>query len=167
VAFLRGVNPMNARMPDLKRAFERAGFTDVRTVLASGNVVFDAATSAESALVRDAEDAMTQELGRSFAAIVRRVAHLRRLLDADPFASFRVPSNAKRVVTFFRERHKGALSLPIEMDGARILAMKDREAFIVYTPSPRGPVFMALIEKTFGTAVTTRTWETVKKCAAA
>src|SRR5258707_3906639 len=41
-AFLRGVMPTNAKMPDLKRAFEAAGFTDVRTVLASGNVVFSA-----------------------------------------------------------------------------------------------------------------------------
>lgn len=30
-----------------------------------------------------------------------------------------------------------------------------------------GPVFMTLIEKTFGTAATTRTWDTVKKCAVA
>jgi len=28
-AFLRGVSPMNAKMADLKRAFEAAGFTDL------------------------------------------------------------------------------------------------------------------------------------------
>jgi hypothetical protein len=33
--------------------------------------------------------------------------------------------------------------------------------------SDKGPVFMTLIEKTFGKNVTTRTWETVAKCAAA
>jgi hypothetical protein len=32
-AFLRGVSPMNAKMPALKRAFEAAGFTQVETVL--------------------------------------------------------------------------------------------------------------------------------------
>ena len=41
-AFLRGVSPMNAKMPELKRAFEAAGFGDVKTLLSSGNVVFDA-----------------------------------------------------------------------------------------------------------------------------
>ena len=41
-AFLRGVTPMNAAMPELKRAFEDAGFTDVVTVLSSGTVVFTA-----------------------------------------------------------------------------------------------------------------------------
>jgi len=39
-AFLRGVMPTNRKMPELKRCFEVAGFTEVKTVLASGNVVF-------------------------------------------------------------------------------------------------------------------------------
>jgi len=45
VAFLRGVSPLNARMPELKSSFEAAGFRNVRTVLSSGNVVFDASSS--------------------------------------------------------------------------------------------------------------------------
>jgi len=32
-------------------------------------------------------------------------------------------------------------------------------------PGESGPVFMKLIEMTFGKEVTTRTWDTVKKCA--
>jgi len=55
VAFLRGVSPMNAKMPQLKRCFEGAGFTNVKTVLASGNVVFDARTATDAALQRRAE----------------------------------------------------------------------------------------------------------------
>ena len=39
-AFLRGVGPMNLRMPDLKRSLESAGFTEVKTLLSSGNAVF-------------------------------------------------------------------------------------------------------------------------------
>jgi len=42
VAFLRGVSPMNCKMPELKRCFEAAGFADVRTLLSSGNVAFSA-----------------------------------------------------------------------------------------------------------------------------
>jgi hypothetical protein len=30
-------------------------------------------------------------------------------------------------------------------------------------PSPRGAVFMGLIERTFGKDVTTRTWDTIRK----
>jgi hypothetical protein len=42
-----------------------------------------------------------------------------------------------------------------------------REVFTAYVPSDKGPVFMVLIEKAFGTDVTTRTWDTVRKCAGA
>jgi uncharacterized protein (DUF1697 family) len=164
-AFLRGISPTNAKMPELKRAFEKAGFEEVRTVLASGNVLFDARKQSEEALVRKAEEAMTRHLGRTFRTIVRSVDDLRELLEADPFADFRLPRDAKRVVTFFREPPAKKITLPVERDGARILAICGREAYTAYVPSPRGPVFMALLEKTFGTDITTRTWNTVEKCA--
>jgi uncharacterized protein (DUF1697 family) len=166
-AFLRGVSPMNAKMPELKRCFEAAGFAAVKTVLSSGNVVFDARAASEASLERKAEAVMSKTLGRSFLTIVRKTDALREILDADPYAAFRLPKNAKRVVTFLREPHRGKLALPLEVNGARILAMRGREIFTAYVPSPRGAVFMTLVEKTFGTSVTTRTWDTVKKCAGA
>ena len=162
-AFLRGVSPMNAKMPDLKSAFEAAGFTDVRTVLSSGNVVFTTRAAPEGTLQRKAEAAMTQRLGRSFLTIVRPVEALRTLLASDPYQSFRLPQGAKRIVTFLRERPTARLTLPIEVDGARILAVAGNDVFSAYVPSPKGPVFMTLIEKTFGSEVTTRTWDTVTK----
>ena len=45
--------------------------------------------------------------------------------------------------------------------------MKGREVFSAYLPTPKGPVFMTLIERTFGKEVTTRTWDTVAKVARA
>jgi uncharacterized protein (DUF1697 family) len=165
VAFLRGVMPTNAKMPQLKQAFEAVGFTNVKTVLASGNVVFDSRAASDAALERKAEAAMTEHLGRAFYTIVRRVDALRELLDTDPYAKFKVPAEDKRVVTFVREPANGKLKLPLELEGARILAIKDREIFTAYTRQANTPVFMKLIEKTFGKDVTTRTWDTIRKCA--
>jgi len=164
-AFLRGISPMNAKMPELKRCFEAAGFTDVKTLLSSGNVVFSARSGSEAALQRKAEAAMAAGIGRSFLTIVRPVAALHEILAADPYAEFRLPAGAKRVVTFLREPPESRPKLPVALDGARILCLRGCEVFSVYVPGPRGPVFMALIEKTFGQAVTTRTWDTVKKAA--
>jgi uncharacterized protein (DUF1697 family) len=164
-AFLRGVSPMNATMPQLKAAFEAAGFADVKTVLSSGNVVFTAARASETSLQRKAEAAISGRLGRDFLTIVRPVQALREMLASDPFGAFRLPPGAKRVVTFLGGRPKAGLELPIEVDGARILAIKRGEIFTAYVPSPKGAVFMALIEKTFGKEVTTRTWDTVAKVA--
>jgi len=167
VAFLRGVSPMNAKMSALKRCFESAGFTEVKTVLASGNVVFNSPARSVAEVERRAEAAMARDLGRTFYTIARPVEALKKMIEADLYAAFDVPADAKRVVTFLREPREPAQRLPIEMEGARILAMDDREIFTVYVRSPRGPVFMTLIEKAFGSDVTTRTWETVKKCAKA
>jgi uncharacterized protein (DUF1697 family) len=162
-AFLRGVSPVNAKMSELKRAFERAGFTDVRTVLSSGNVVFSTSARSETQLARKAEAGMKKTLGRSFITIVRSLDALTALLAADPYRAFRLKPNAKRVVTFLGSTPKSAIELPIELHGARILLLRGTEVFTAYVPNARGPVFMTLIEKTFGKDITTRTWDTITK----
>ncbi len=167
VALLRGVSPVNARMADLRRCFEEnAGFGDVRTVLASGNVAFSTRATPEATLARRIEAALQQGLGRGFMTQVRETAFLQDLLAADPFAGFGVEPGAKRVVTFLRG--SGPLpALPIERDGVRILHAQGREVFTAYLPHPKGPVFMTMLEQAFGSDITTRTWDTVARCAAA
>jgi len=163
-AFLRGVMPTNCKMPALKAAFEAAGFTDVATLLGSGNVTFSARTATEAALERKAEAAMRQELGRAFMTIVRSVDDLRALLALDPYRGAPISPTAKRVVTFLREM-PAKRALPKEVHGARIVAVRGREVFSAYERTSKGPVFMTLIEKTFGADQTTRTWQTVEKVA--
>lgn len=110
---------------------------------------------------------MTAALGRAFLTIVRSLDALREIIDADPYAAFELPAGARQVVTLLREPPRGKLALPVELDGARILCLRGSEVFSAYVPGPRGPVFMTLIEKTLGDALTTRTWDTVKKVAGA
>lgn len=161
-AFLRGVMPMNAKMPELRQAFESAGFSDVKTVRSSGNVVFSARAGSDTSLARTAEAAMEQQLGHTFLTIVRSIDALRKILESDPFGGFRLKPGTKRIITFLRDRPKKRLKLPITLEDARILAMKGSEVFTVYIPNPKhGPDFMTLLEKTFGKAQTTRTWETI------
>lgn len=126
VAFLRGVSPMNARMPELKKCFESAGFEDVRILLSSGNVAFSCRASKEP-----------------------------------------LPAAAKPVVTFLPAALGSVPELPIELDGACIHEMRGLEVLVSYVPNQKGPVFMALLERTFGKNITTRTFDTVRKCAAA
>ena len=106
---------------------------------------------------------MAAALGKRFLTIVRSLDALREIVDADHYAAFRLPAAAKRVVTFLREPSRGKLALPVEVDGARILCLRGSEVFTAYVPGSRGPVFMTLIENTLGEALTTRTWDTVKK----
>jgi uncharacterized protein (DUF1697 family) len=168
VAFLRGVSPLNAKMPELKHCFESAGFSEVRTLLSSGNVAFSARATSSQAMERRAEKAMQAELGRSFSTIVRSARRLQELIDPDPFLEFKLAPAAKRIITFLRRPGESSrLTLPIERDGARILKALDAEILTAYLPSDKGPVFMTLLERTFGKDITTRTLETVSKCARA
>lgn len=167
LAFLRGVTPQNAKMADLKRCFESAGFGEVRTVLASGNVVFSSRLTSLSEIQDLAEHAMTVGMGRAFGTVVRSAQSVRALLDTDPFAEFSVPQEAKRVLTFLRDAKGARPALPIERDGVQILKRLGNDVLTVYVPHPKGPVFMAMLEKAFGKDITTRTLDTVRKCLAA
>jgi len=161
--FLRGVSPLNCKMAELKQCLETAGFGHVKTVLASGNVVFDARAASRESLERKVEAAMQNGLGRVFATTVRSIEELAAMQTADPYKKFDLPAKAKRVVTLLHTRPTTKVKLPIELDEALILCLKGTEVFSAYVPNAKGPVFMALIEKTFGKDLTTRTWETIRK----
>jgi uncharacterized protein (DUF1697 family) len=110
---------------------------------------------------------MADEMGHSFLSIARSQEYLQQLLTGDPFARETLPPGSKRVVTFLREAPARPATLPRSDADAWVIAVRGREVFTAYVPSDRGPAFMTLIEKAFGKEVTTRTWETVLKCAAA
>src|SRR6516165_6368965 len=98
-AFLRGVSPMNCKMPALAEALAAAGLRDVKTVLSSGNVVFSGGGTPRN-LQKKCEAAMQEHLGRSFQTFVRPIAELQALLEAEPFAGRRLPAGSKKIVTF-------------------------------------------------------------------
>ncbi len=166
VALLRGVSPLNAKMPELRACFEAAGFSGVRTIVSSGNVAFDCPLGDQAAIELLAEAAMARHLKRSFHTVVRAVAELQALLASDPYAEHGIPADARRVVSFFRSPPAPRRGLPLARDQASVFLVRGREAFTAYRPTDKGPVFMALIEQAFGKDVTTRTLATVARCAA-
>ena len=160
---------MNCSMPDLKRSLEAAGLADVKTLLSSGNVAFSTPRAASAAtLCKRLEAAMQAGMGKHFETHVRSSRHLQQLIEADPFAAFKRPAGSKRVVTFLREPLQASpIALPRRHGEACIWALDGAEVFCSYVPEAKGPVFMQLLEKTFGKDITTRTWDTVTKCARA
>src|SRR3989442_12375721 len=104
---------MNAKMPELKQAFESAGFTDVKTILSSGNVVFSARRASETSLERKAEAATMQRLGHAFLTLLRPLDALREMLASDPHRGVRLNPAARRIVTFLSDEPTSKLTLPI------------------------------------------------------
>ncbi len=66
-AFLRGVSPMNCSMPALTAALEAAGFGAARTVLSSGNAVFEARAAAGPKLEKAVEAVAVAEVADAVA----------------------------------------------------------------------------------------------------
>ena len=79
-------------------------------------------------------------------------------MKADPFKAYKIPGSAKKVVTFLRSTPSAWPEFPIEKDGAVVAGAQGSHVFTHYVAHPKGPTFMVLIEKLFGTEVTTRTW---------
>ena len=105
VALLGSINVGGNRlkMTDLRDAFERAGFANVATVTASGNVLFDddGSSDTEARLAALLEDGFSID---SFAA-VRSTEQLKAALDENPFVD---SGEAKLVHTMFLERQSDA-----------------------------------------------------------
>jgi len=150
-AFLRGVSPMNAKMPELVRAYEKAGFEAVATVASSGNVVFRAKGALK--VIEKRATAATR-----FGTFIRPIVELEALLARDPWTGLRVPREAKRLVTFLRERPTPP-ELPLTHGNFTIYAVDGCEALSAYIREPGNATFMTIIEKTFGKDVTSRTWD--------
>ena len=87
IALLRAVNVGGTGklpMTELKRMCEAAGFTAVRTYIASGNVVFDSKKSAPQ--VKAAlEAALLQYAGKPVQVMVRTAPELAEVLAGNPF----------------------------------------------------------------------------------
>jgi len=84
VALLRGINlgaKRRVAMADLRALLEALGYTDVRTVLASGNAIFTGRTSRSKL-----EKALQDRFGMKIDVVLRTMDELRAVVDADPFA---------------------------------------------------------------------------------
>jgi uncharacterized protein (DUF1697 family) len=87
VALLRAVNVGGTgklAMRDLALLCTRAGFTDVRTYIQSGNVVFQCALP-EAEAQRQLEGALARHMGRPVDVVIRTAEELRRVVRDNPY----------------------------------------------------------------------------------
>lgn len=84
VALLRGINVGGNRkveMPKLKRVFEKLGFSDVKTYINSGNVMF---ASASKPSVQDIEAAIEKDFGFAVPVVLRSLSEIENLVKGIP-----------------------------------------------------------------------------------
>jgi len=85
-AFLRGVNVggVNLKMPDVADALAHAGLTNVRTILATGNIVLQSRAGADTVRTK-AETALRKRFGYDAWVLVYSMKTVRTIVDAYPF----------------------------------------------------------------------------------
>jgi hypothetical protein len=168
-AFLRGVNigghkkiPMTA----LKKAFEAMGFRNVRTVLASGNVVFDAPRRLPDLDLRIGRK-LAEAFGFTVPVVVRTAGEIEAMIAADPFRGIPGGPAIKPCVTFLPDKDpaRPRARRPKPGRGVLILRVTPGEVFSVVSLDEDGrtPDLMDYVEKVFGAGGTTRTWGIILK----
>lgn len=170
VAFLRGVNlgRRQIKSAELKDEFERLGFGQVRTLLASGNVIFEA--EPEKGLRTRIEKALHSRFGFEVGTVLRTQQELRELVNTDPFKGRKEDEDTKLYVTFLAEPPEAPLPLPFGAEGDfEVVRATDREVLILAFRLPHGRFGqgMEAVWKHFGKRLlwTSRNWNTVVKAA--
>lgn len=131
IALLRAVNVGGTGklpMEDLRALCAKAGFHDVRTYIASGNVVLRGAKD-ERQVKRALEAALHEYAGKPVGVLVRSVVQLREALAANPFAD----SPPNRVVAIFLDDAPPADALAQAKNlRAERVALGRREIYVDY-----------------------------------
>jgi uncharacterized protein (DUF1697 family) len=170
VALLRGINVGGnklIKMDDLKKCFGSAGFKNVKTILASGNVLFESTAADEDAHAKKIADKLKAELGHDVGIQIRSIDEIQKLADRNPFKKIKVTPETRLYISFLPDKPKSKLKIPYtspEKD-FRILEVTNREiCSVVDLNLGRGTVeAMGILDKEFGKNITTRNWNTVGK----
>jgi len=171
VALLRGINVggrARVAMADLRALLEELGFSGVKSLLQSGNLVFesDARQGAEIECLLEAETA--KHLGVTVDYFIRSSAEWLQLLARNPF-----PAEAKRdpahlVVMCLKDvpKAKDVEALAAAIEGPETLRAVGKQLYVVY-PAGIGTSKLtnAAIERKLGLRGTARNWNTVMKLA--
>src|SRR5205807_9860831 len=167
-AMLRGINVGGHRkiaMADLRALLSRLGFTDVATLLQSGNAVFHGHDGLPDELADRIERAIADEFKMSVRCMVRTGPELRAVIEDNPFAD--LATQGSKFLALFLSASPDAELLarydPRSLAPSEV-QLGDR---VIYQWSPEGslaaPNVHGFVEKNLRVAVTARNWNTVTK----
>lgn len=170
-AFLRGVNlgKRTVKSAELKACFEAMGFADVKTLLASGNVLFDAPSA--KGLQTRVEKGLGDTFGFPIGTVLRSLDDLRRMVASDPFSGRVECHDYKLFVALFSEPLPKSFAIDSVPGDYDTIMGDGRELFIVGYRKPDGTYSagsLLNLEKRLpkGQLVTSRNWNTILKAIA-
>ncbi len=169
-AFLRGINvsgKKQIKMDALRDAFQSWGFENVSTILASGNILFDARSDEPQKIRETITTGISTTFGFDVEVFIRTIEELKAMAARNPFKGYTESTQMKLYATFLNQKAAPNISIPYQSAGKEleILLLTDNEVFSVVHLSPHYGTtdMMAFMEKEFGTDLTTRNWNMVIK----
>ena len=169
IALLRGINVgghNRIAMADLRAMLEELGFTDSKTILQSGNVVFSGGRRSGAGLEGFLEKECKARLGAGVDWIVRSAEEWDALIEANPLPkeSRRDPSH---YLVFCLKSPPAKAQLKVleaAIPGREIVRADGRQLYVAYPDGIAGSKLdMSLIERKLGLSGTARNWNTVLK----
>lgn len=154
-------------MADLREMLVDVGLDDVRTVLQSGNAVFQSARSPES-LEALLEKTAAQRFGIAIEFFVRTAREWDAAIAANPFAAEARNDPSHLVLMALKKAPKAAEleRLSSDIKGRERAAADGRHAYLVYPDGiGRSKMTNAFIESRLATRGSGRNWNTVLKLA--
>jgi uncharacterized protein (DUF1697 family) len=137
VALLRGINiggRKKVAMADLRRLFSDLGFSGARSLLQSGNVVFESPRLAGVELERLLEKATDEQLGVAVDYVVRRADEWARIVARNPFpdAAKEAPSHLAVMCLKSAVDAKKVNALQLAIQGSEIVRGDGKQLYLVY-----------------------------------
>ena len=154
-------------MEKLRDTFGSWGFEDVRTLLATGNVLFEAPQMDPDVLVGRIEEKLEAAFGNKVSVLLRTIEEIQLLADLNPFKDIKVTPQTRLYVTFLGEKPRCGTEAPgksPEKDFSIVhVSATEVCSVLVLSPNQKTTDLMGNLEKEFGPKVTTRSWNTVTK----
>ena len=171
VALLRGVNVGGNKMVSmaaLRVAIEKMGFSDVRTVLQSGNVVFGSSARASAPLERALETEVEACLKCRADFHVRTSKEWQDVVARNPFVEEAGRDPGHLLVLFFKaplDKAKVKV-LQAAIPGRERIHADGRHLYVVFPDGMGTSKLPPLMDRTLGVRGTGRNWNTVLKLCA-
>ncbi len=170
VALFRGINIGKAKrvaMVDLRAMIEALGFSEVRTLLNSGNVVFTPARKAEPSnkIALRIETTLLAELGVASRITVLPAAELDAILEKNPLRAAAAAEPSRVLVAIPRDPADLALlkSHAREDWSPETLALGPRAAYLHCPAGTLAGRLATVVDRTLGDRVTARNAATMEK----
>ena len=168
VAFLRGINvggKNKIKMETLREVCAALGFSNVKTYINSGNVIFETAKIDDKKLAAQIESAIEKEFALKIKVIVRTMAEIEEIIENNPFAG--QFENDKDLHVFFLDEalpdEKRDLLLSNNNEN-EMFAVQNREIFCLLRVSVLDSLIgKDYIGKKLKVSATARNWRTVNK----